>query len=138
AQLWLPPGGKGTEGLASLHPQGPGRTVMVETIRLDDLDVDNVGVIKIDVEGHELNVLRGAEDLVRRWLPILIVEIEEKRAPVAGTIGLLESWGYRGSFFRSGGWHPLADFDLVGHQRSMAKVGAQSYLRATASRAGDR
>ncbi|WP_242606110.1 FkbM family methyltransferase [Frankia sp. Cppng1_Ct_nod] len=52
AELWLPEGGRGTEGRASLSPLGPGHTVKVKTIRLDRLDVDNVGLVKIDVEGH--------------------------------------------------------------------------------------
>jgi FkbM family methyltransferase len=139
ATLWLPPGGKGTEGRASLHQQGDfGRSTEVETIRLDGLDVSDVGLIKIDVEGHELAALRGAEGIVKRWKPNLIVEVEERHSPAADTLGLIESWGYEGIYLKDGLWQPLADFDLVGHQRAMADVAGQSYLRAIISKTGDR
>ncbi|MDT3441114.1 MULTISPECIES: FkbM family methyltransferase [unclassified Pseudofrankia] len=138
ATLWLPVGGKGTEGRASLHGQGDGRSVEVTTMRLDSLDVADVGLIKIDVEGHELQALRGAEGLVRKWRPMLIVEVEDHRAPAADTLSLVDSWGYEGIYLKDGQWQPLADFDLVGHQAAMAEVSKESYLRAIATRASDR
>jgi len=45
---------------------------------LDDFALRNVGVIKIDVEGHELAVLRGAIKTLERDRPSLIVEIVER------------------------------------------------------------
>jgi FkbM family methyltransferase len=138
ATLYLPPGGKGTEGRASLHQQGFGRSTEVETIRLDSLDVADVGLIKIDVEGHELAALRGAEGIVRRWRPNLIVEVEERHSPAADTLGLIESWGYEGIYLMDGLWRPLADFDLVEHQSAMQDVAGQSYLRAIIGKTGDR
>ncbi|MBL7495227.1 FkbM family methyltransferase [Frankia sp. CNm7] len=139
ATLWLPPGGKGTEGRASLQQQqGNGHSLEVETIRLDSLDVANVGLIKIDVEGHELAALRGAEKLVRRWRPTLIVEIEDSRSPAADTIGLIESWGYEGIVLKDGRSHSLAEFDLVGHQQSIKDQFGHGYLRHVATKVGDR
>ncbi|MBX6389258.1 MAG: FkbM family methyltransferase [Frankia sp.] len=139
ATLWLPPGGKGTEGRASLYGEGStGRSVSVRTIRLDSLDVADVGLIKIDVEGHELSALRGAEGIVRKWRPMLIVEVEDHRSSAADTLDLISDWGYEGIFFKDGLWHPLAGFDLVGHQAAMTEVARQSYLRATVGKVGDR
>src|SRR5262249_35163697 len=46
---------------------------------LDDFELKDVGVIKIDVEGHELAVLRGAAKTLEREKPSLIVEIVERR-----------------------------------------------------------
>ncbi|MCK9929525.1 FkbM family methyltransferase [Frankia sp. Mgl5] len=147
ARLWLPPGGRGTEGRASLlRPTGrdaagasaaEGRAVDVETIRLDSLDLRDVGLIKVDVEGHELAVLRGAEGLVRRFRPVLVVEVEDARSPAADTLDLLASWGYEGTFHLDGVWHRLEGFDLVGHQRGMEAVAQHGYLRAVAEGAGD-
>ncbi len=138
AELWLPDGGKGTEGRASLSPRGMGgRTVGVDTIRLDELDVADVGLIKIDVEGHELAVLRGAEGLVRRWRPTLVVEIEDARAPAAATLDLLAGWGYEGSFYAGGLWHPLAGFDLATHQKERERAAAHGYLRVVVGGGGD-
>lgn len=136
AELWLPAGGKGTEGRASLSPQGAGRTIKVETIRLDDLEVSDLGMIKVDVEGHELEVLQGAEGLVRRWQPTLVVEIEDSRAPAAATLELLADWGYEGSYYAAGAWHLLEGFDLVAHQKRMERTAHHGYLRAVLDGSG--
>jgi FkbM family methyltransferase len=55
-------------GTASRHIDEPGKHVSVRACMLDrllppDLSVD---LVKIDVEGHELHVLRGMHDLLRR------------------------------------------------------------------------
>lgn len=43
--------------------------------RLDDYNIKNIGLIKIDVEGFELNVLKGGQEtLARNGYPMLIVE----------------------------------------------------------------
>jgi len=136
AQLWLPAGGRGTEGRASLTPQGEGRTIPVETIRLDSLDVTDLGVIKIDVEGHELAALRGAEGLVERFRPTLVVEIEDARASAAPILELLDGWGYAGSYLQDGVWRPLDGFDIAGYQRAMAGQLGGSYLSLVVSGAG--
>jgi len=59
---------------ASISEQGTHR---VRTIPLDILDVDRVALIKIDAEGHELSVLQGAQRLIERCHPRLIVEGSE-------------------------------------------------------------
>jgi len=58
-----------------------GRAVAVQELpvaRLDDFDLKDVGLIKIDVEGHELAVLRGAMATLERERPSLIIEIVER------------------------------------------------------------
>ncbi len=42
--------------------------------RLDDFGMNDVSFIKIDCEGYELHVLKGAEDTLRRCKPCVIVE----------------------------------------------------------------
>jgi FkbM family methyltransferase len=54
--------------------------VVVQLARLDDiLDAEGppVSLIKIDVQGHELEVLRGAEAVISRHRPALILEHED-------------------------------------------------------------
>jgi FkbM family methyltransferase len=47
---------------------------IVPAITVDSLNLRRVDVIKIDVEGMEPHVLRGARDTIRRNLPILSIE----------------------------------------------------------------
>jgi FkbM family methyltransferase len=47
----------------------------VECRRLDDVYKGVTSVIKIDVEGHELEVLKGAENTIRKYMPTLLIEI---------------------------------------------------------------
>lgn len=69
----------------------------VQVIALDDLALPPVAFIKVDVEGHELAVLRGAARLLARDRPVLLVEIDrERQAPAdfAEVIDLLAGHGY--------------------------------------------
>lgn len=65
---------------ASLQPV-PGRHELrkVPVMRLDDFGLGPLGFIKIDVEGHELAVLRGAREHLLRDTPNLLVEIDHER-----------------------------------------------------------
>ncbi len=69
----------------------------IETRKLDSLNLPPVGFIKIDVEGHEMAVLRGAKALIARDKPRLIVEMEERhtKTPLANAIGEIKAMGYR-------------------------------------------
>ncbi len=64
---------------------------------LDDAEFMNIGFIKIDVEGHEEKVLRGAVRLLERCKPILLVEIEQRHLNknAGEVIAYIESLGYR-------------------------------------------
>ena len=42
-----------------------------------EIDFTGFSFIKIDVEGYELKVLQGAEKLLRKFRPILCIEINE-------------------------------------------------------------
>jgi FkbM family methyltransferase len=46
----------------------------VESIPLDSLNLENIDYIKIDVEGHELDVLQGAINTIRTNKPIIEFE----------------------------------------------------------------
>jgi FkbM family methyltransferase len=96
----------------------PVQTVDVQIKRLDDLGLDNVGFIKIDVEGHELAVLRGGADTLRRNQPTLLIEAEERHHPgaVAAITEFLAGLGYTGYFDIGGIRRPITEFDSAEHQ----------------------
>ncbi len=72
---------------ARLSPNTEGLTVL--TLPVDALALPPVRLVKIDVEGHELPVLRGMRALLARDHPIVIVETDSQT-----TIQLLEELGY--------------------------------------------
>ena len=53
----------------------------IPTRTLDSFNFKNIGFMKIDVEGHELGVLRGAEVTIERDRPVFLIEIEERHNP---------------------------------------------------------
>jgi FkbM family methyltransferase len=50
------------------------KTIEVPSVVLDDLDVQRCSVVKIDAEGHEINVLRGAEKTIDKFRPVIFYE----------------------------------------------------------------
>jgi len=58
------------QSIPSINP------ISVDVVTLDSLlpDMPTVDLIKIDVEGHELQVLRGAADLISQHRPLVIFE----------------------------------------------------------------
>lgn len=59
---------------------------------LDSFRFENVGFIKIDVEGHELSVIKGAAETIRRDKPAMLLEVREAQLPELRS--LLSEWGY--------------------------------------------
>lgn len=97
------------------------RTITVPTARLDAIDdLGDVGFVKIDVEGHEMEVLRGATGLLQSQRPNLVVEIEQRflDVDVHGVFDWICAFGYRGAFWHRGRLHPLTDFNVDVHQHA--------------------
>ncbi|WP_165741492.1 FkbM family methyltransferase [Candidatus Thiosymbion oneisti] len=95
------------------------RVIEVPVRRLDDFSFRDVGFIKIDVEGHELDVIRGGKATITRERPILMVEIEQRHlrgVSVDDVIHELLSLGYRGAFYEEGRYCDIDGFDVEKHQ----------------------
>lgn len=127
AQLYLPSGGP-RSGTSSVE-QGTGAPVTVARVTVDGLELSDVRFVKLDVEGHELPALRGAQRTVRRDRPLLLVELEERIQPIEPVLDLLAGWGYRPYVMPAGRWLPLDGFDLVAHQRDAVARVSQSFAR---------
>ena len=67
-------------------------TLDVPVRPLDSYHLDSVDFLKIDVEGHELEVLTGAMDTLRRNRPVVLVEVRASNFEAVRT--MLGSAGY--------------------------------------------
>lgn len=83
-------------------PRGPGH--FIETMTLDSLCLENVSLMKIDIEGYEFFALKGAAETIARSMPVIIFECWTERDYYSGpawkrenfdrVVALLESYGY--------------------------------------------
>lgn len=127
ATLYVPmKDGRVDDESASLKPgEGDMMRLDVPVRRLDDYALDNVNIIKMDVEGRELPALEGARATIRRWRPSLLVEIEQRHheeniSDVFGRIEEITGPGYRTSFLgRDNRFRPLAEFDVERDQLAL-------------------
>jgi FkbM family methyltransferase len=95
--------------------------VTVPTVRLDDEIGDkHIDFIKIDVEGHEMCVLRGAATMLRNYLPPMLIEIEQRHLdhPIKDVFAELEDIGYALYFIDGPAIRPIGEFDVERHQLS--------------------
>jgi FkbM family methyltransferase len=80
-------------GRAYVHGEGCQgsfqRIEKVSSIRLDDFYYGDVSLIKIDVEGHELDVLKGGQSLLRQHMPNILIESCDVKA-----VDYLQTQGY--------------------------------------------
>lgn len=101
---------------ADVNGEFPTRTIPVERRRLDELPLEgrSVGVVKIDVEGHELSTLRGMTGLVEQSKPSVIIESEARHhAGAPGNVfQFFSSLGYEGYFIHRGALRPLDEFSV--------------------------
>ncbi|GHH93788.1 FkbM family methyltransferase [Streptomyces capillispiralis] len=130
ARLWLPPGDGGDRGVSSLVRRDiHGHALDVTCVTLDGLGLRDVGFVKIDVDGSELAVLRGAAGLLARDRPALFVELESRIQPIAPVVTHLSGLGYDGWVLPAGAWVPLSRFPLEAHQARTSHVATHGLLR---------
>jgi FkbM family methyltransferase len=98
--------------------------ITVPVRRLDDFNLKDVSVIKMDVEGNEIASLSGASETIRQWRPSILVEIEQRhhKEPLSLVFSMIESIagpGYAIQFLRDGQLRGLSDFDVERDQLSL-------------------
>lgn len=107
-------------GLASINdPYGNRDVISIEIRRLDDYNFNKVGIIKIDVEGHEFEVLQGAAETISREKPILLVEIEQRHLKdrnIEDVFKYILSFGYNGGYYYKKRFYPLGSFKVEDNQ----------------------
>jgi FkbM family methyltransferase len=119
AELFVPQGDQElVYGLASLEPKLGSWdervvSINVPTVRLDAIVHQDVAFVKIDVEGHELNVLNGAVELLEHSQPVFLVEAEDRHRSQAtrSIFEFFENRFYRGFFLKDGSAVPVEQFN---------------------------
>lgn len=98
--LWIPPHPRRKFDHPGSHlrsdRQTGGISIGVQLEKLDDFGLDNVGFMKIDVDGHESHVIRGAVETIKMSRPIMLIEIESRMIGKSykNTIGEIKDIGY--------------------------------------------
>lgn len=76
-------------------------------VRIDTLDnfvdkkgINKMGAIKIDVEGHEWEAIKGGKNTIKKFMPIMVVEIEQRHHNISiyKIVDKIKSWGFSGYF----------------------------------------
>jgi len=108
------------KGYADMGPRVAERRHLVPLRTLDSFGFGDVTAVKLDAEGGEYAVLRGARETLRRCRPILSIEIEERHKPGAtwAVPAFLDALGYDGFWEHWGDWRPIAAFDAATMQRA--------------------
>jgi FkbM family methyltransferase len=123
ADLFVP---KGHSPAASLVSKTAGATdfeiISVPTVRLDDYFAqhERITFMKVDVEGAELGVFKGAERILREQSPLLIFECENRHlggACVEDVFAYLNGLGYDGYFVAGRRLLPVSMFEASVHQK---------------------
>jgi FkbM family methyltransferase len=108
------------KGYAGLDPRVTEQRHDVPMRSLDSFGFMDVTALKLDAEGGEYAVLRGAQETLRRCRPILSVEIEERHKPGAtwAVPAFLDALGYDAFYEFWDDWRPMRDFDRATMQRA--------------------
>lgn len=56
-------------GAFMAHPGG-----VIPTLRIDDLGLNDLDLLMLDIEGHELKALKGAEETIKKFKPVIVLE----------------------------------------------------------------
>lgn len=109
-------------GMASLHGDPAGGSVECRLCRIDDLPELTgrpVALMKVDVEGHEAAVLRGARAMLMRERPVVVFEqaAAEIRDGTSESIELLRECGY--ATFWTVEHHPAGRFRFLNLARRL-------------------
>ena len=106
------------------HTDADSLEIAVRVTTLDDYFLDGPGagnpisLIKCDAEGHELEVFRGGEQLLRTQGPDLLFECEarHRHGPPDEVFDYLQGLGYQGWYLGVDGECPIEKFDAAVHQ----------------------
>lgn len=77
---------------------------VVEAVRLDDIEIslkERISFIKMDIEGAEMNALRGADQVIRKWQPKLAISVYHNYNDIIDIpYKLINDYNYKKIFLR--------------------------------------
>ena len=85
-------------GDGKLCREGVKSTYTVPVVKLDDENLENVDMIKIDTQGWELDVLKGMSNLIKSQQPWIMIEVNED---IDLCCALMESLNYETVYVKS-------------------------------------
>lgn len=104
--------------------EGDYKEQTVFRLRLDDLGLTSLGFLKIDVEGHEMNLLDGAMKTIESCRPRLLIECDARTGShPSEVLDRLAQFGYECWFHHNNALVPVADFDVGVHQGERKEFG---------------
>ncbi|MDB6041445.1 MAG: methyltransferase FkbM [Verrucomicrobiales bacterium] len=122
--LHVPGGGisPGASLESSVLGEKGGETFDCVVSRLDDelRERGRLTFLKVDVEGHELSVFKGAVEIIKRDNPVILFECEERhlvRHSVDDVFEHLKKAGYEGFFLTRRQLISLSNFEATLHQK---------------------
>jgi FkbM family methyltransferase len=93
------------QGAIAIDKTGTSNGEQIEVRILDELGLSNIGFMKIDVEGYELYVLKGAINTIKTNKPIIIIELNDKtKDDRAEIVKLLTNLNYNLKQISSDDW----------------------------------
>jgi FkbM family methyltransferase len=107
---------------------GTGIASKVQLLSLDSLALQGVHILKIDVEGLELEVLRGADETITKNRPCLLVETEYRHgADPSAVFSWFSDRGFQGFFLFRGQILAVEQFERAIHQNPSRSETATEY-----------
>lgn len=106
----------------------------VNTVTIDDYCNKHQlapGFLKVDVEGNELAVFRGAKETLAKHHPKLLFESEARfvgEQSVSETFSFLQSLGYSGYFIMDNVTRPISEFSFAKHQNLSSGVYCNNFI----------
>jgi FkbM family methyltransferase len=122
--------------LAPIGDSGTYNEILVQTDLLDNVfpttGLQAIDLVKIDVEGHEFEVVKGGEQTLRQHQPMMLIEIEQRHhdtESIATIWKFIEALGYAGFFLNRETltFDPLDTFRVEVHQRP-EDMGTHRYI----------
>lgn len=140
ASIWIPK--HNNLGMSSLHPSTPNlEEEHIHTITLDDwvkkIGITSIDIIKMDIEGHEMQALVGAESTLTNMQPVITIELSREHLKRANSTpeevtAFLKNYSYtpygisdEGIPFEKPIWKDHQNALFIPHKYSLAKIISQ-------------